>query len=82
MTLVTQAQRLGISPQALCDVEQGRRGISPARAYAWGEALQGDGQLWLQVATESLLEHDLRKLGMRARVKLFVRIYDEEVGAL
>ena len=60
------ARRLGISRANLCDIEKGRKLVSPQRAAAFAEKLAKSVHLWVQVA----LEDELRAAGLHFRVKV------------
>jgi len=60
------ARRLGISSANLCDIEKGRKLVSPERAALFAKKLKRLESLWVQVATQDLL----RASGLRYRVKL------------
>ena len=52
------ADKLGISKQHLCDVEKGRKVVSPARAWAWAKKLGYHPQQWAELALQDLVEKD------------------------
>ena len=60
------ARRLGISRANLCDIEQGRKLVSPERAARFACALNDSETLWIQVA----LEDELRESGFNFKVHL------------
>jgi len=39
LTLEVFAKRIGVSRQSLCDIEKGRKGVSPERAARWARLL-------------------------------------------
>ncbi len=62
------AKRLGVSKAHLCDIELGRRGVAPARAWGWGKKLGYSPEQFVELA----LEANLAKDGLRYKVKLEV----------
>lgn len=60
------AHNLGISVQALCDIEKHRRRVSPARAYRWAESLGLDGLSWFLPAAQDALGAALIEVGLAA----------------
>jgi transcriptional regulator with XRE-family HTH domain len=60
------ASRLGISAANLCDIEKGRKLVSPERAALFAKKLGRVEELWVEVATQDLL----RSCGLRYRVRL------------
>jgi transcriptional regulator with XRE-family HTH domain len=62
------AERLGISKAHLCDIEKGRRAVSPARAWAWGKKLGYSPEQFVELS----LEANLAKEGLKFKVKLEV----------
>lgn len=61
------AKTLGISKAHLCDIEKGRRAVSPARAYAWGRKLGYWPEQFVELAIQTGLDQD--KLPFRVRVE-------------
>jgi transcriptional regulator with XRE-family HTH domain len=59
-TATRMAKKLGITPQHLCDLEKGRRRVSPARAYRWAERLGYSGDAWMRLAVQDYLRKVLR----------------------
>jgi transcriptional regulator with XRE-family HTH domain len=55
-SLETMGQRLGISPGHVCDVEHGRRVVSPERAARWARLLGYDEKQMVQLALQGLLD--------------------------
>lgn len=66
MTQAEFSARLGITKQHLSDIENGRKVVSPERAYKWAKKL---GYMELQWA-ELALQDTLDKAHMRVRVHL------------
>lgn len=62
------AATLGISKQHLCDIEAGRKGVSPARAWAWAVRLGFVPRQWAELALQDQLERDGLK-GLRVRLE-------------
>jgi len=60
------AARLGISRVNLCDIEKGRKLVSPKRAAAFARKLGKVEPLWVQVA----LRDELRAAGLPFSVKV------------
>ena len=52
------AQKLRISKQHLCDIEKGRKVVSPARAWAWAKKLGYHPKQWAELALQDMLEKD------------------------
>lgn len=52
------AAKLGISKQHLCDIEKGRKTVSPARAWAWAKKLGYMPQQWAELALQDMVEKD------------------------
>ncbi len=52
------AAKLGISKQHLCDIEKGRKVLSPARAWAWAKKLGYHPKQWAELALQDMLEKD------------------------
>lgn len=52
------AHKLGVSKAHLCDVEKGRRAVSPARAYAWGRKLGYSPEQFVELAIQTGLDQD------------------------
>jgi transcriptional regulator with XRE-family HTH domain len=55
-TLKTFAKKLGVSIGHVCDVEKGRRGVSPERAAKWAKALGYPEALFVKLAVQSELD--------------------------
>jgi plasmid maintenance system antidote protein VapI len=55
-TLRTLAKKLGVSIGHVCDVEKGRRGVSPERAAKWARALGYPEALFVKLALQSALD--------------------------
>jgi transcriptional regulator with XRE-family HTH domain len=52
------AAKLGISKQHLCDIEKGRKTVSPARAWGWAKALGYHPKQWAELALQDMLDKD------------------------
>lgn len=52
------AEKLGISKQHLCDIEKGRKVVSPARAWAWAKKLGYHPRQWAELALQDLVEKE------------------------
>lgn len=52
------ASKLGISKQHLCDIEKGRKVVSPARAWAWAKKLGYHPKQWAELALQDLVEKE------------------------
>ena len=50
------ARRLGVSKSHLCDVEKGRKAVSPARAARWSQQLGYPESVFVQLALQSELD--------------------------
>ena len=66
MTLQSFAEKLGVSRQHLCDIEKGRRRISPNRASKWARTLGYSETLMVQLA----LQHMLEEAGLKMKVSV------------
>lgn len=66
MTLASFAEQLGISRQNLCDIEQGRRSVSPARAAAWARVLGYSEAQFVRLA----LQDQISEAGLELRVSV------------
>jgi transcriptional regulator with XRE-family HTH domain len=60
------ARRLGVSRSHLCDVEKGRKVVSPERAAAWAEILGFPPTVFVKLALQEQLD--------RAGVKMNVQV--------
>jgi transcriptional regulator with XRE-family HTH domain len=56
VTLEAFARRLDISRANLCDIEQGRKGVSPERALKWAKLLGYPEAAFVQLALQSELD--------------------------
>lgn len=52
------AEKLGISKQHLCDIEKGRKTVSPARAWAWAIKLGYHPKQWAELSLQDLLDKE------------------------
>ena len=66
MSQAEMARQLGLSRSHLCDIEKGRKLVSPARAAAFAQALGFHEAQWVQVAIEDML----RTSGLHYSVRL------------
>ena len=60
------AKKLGGSKSHLCDVERGRKAVSPARAAKWARALGYPESVFVQLALQS----ELDAAGLKYRVEI------------
>lgn len=65
-TLAEFAGRLDVSRQNLCDVEHGRRSVSPARAADWARALGYSEAQFVRLA----LQDQVSQAGLNFRVSV------------
>ncbi len=56
MSQVDFARRLGISKAHLCDIEKGRKAVSPGRAARFAKVLKHSRTLFVRLALQSQLE--------------------------
>ena len=63
-TLARFAGRLGVSRQNLCDIEQGRRSVSPARAAEWARVLGHSEAQFVRLA----LQDQVSQAGLNLKV--------------
>jgi transcriptional regulator with XRE-family HTH domain len=66
MTLDAFAKRLGISRQHLCDIEKGRRRVSPERAARWARVLGYSETTMVQLALQYMVE----EAGLKMKVSV------------
>lgn len=66
LTLEAFAKTLGVSRQNLCDIEKGRKGVSPERAARWARLLRFPEAQWVRLA----LQAELDAAGLKYRVEL------------
>ena len=66
MTLAEFAGQLGVSRQNLCDVEHGRRSVSPARAAEWARVLGHSEAQFVRLA----LQDQISQAGLSLRVSV------------
>jgi transcriptional regulator with XRE-family HTH domain len=50
------ARRLGVTPQHLCDVEKGRKAVSPERAAAWARELGYSEAQFVELALQAQVD--------------------------
>jgi transcriptional regulator with XRE-family HTH domain len=60
------AKKLGVSRQYLCDVEKGRRFVSPEQAVRFAQAFQHPPVVFVQLAIQDLI----RSAGLKYKVLL------------
>jgi len=60
------ARRLGVSRSHLCDVEKGRKLVSPERAAAWAKVLGFPPTVFVKLA----LQEQLDRAGVKMRVQV------------
>lgn len=66
LSQVEFAKFLKISKAHLCDIEKGRRFVSPSRAWKWGSKLGYSPEQFVQL----VIEGSLKKEGLHYRVTL------------
>ena len=66
MTLAEFAGRLAVSRQNLCDIEHGRRSVSPARAAEWARVLGYSEAQFVRLA----LQDQISRAGLKLRVSV------------
>lgn len=66
MSLSEFAKQLGISRSHLCDIEQGRRSVSPERAARFAHALDQSEAQFVRLA----LQDQVRSAGLRLTVEV------------
>jgi transcriptional regulator with XRE-family HTH domain len=66
LTLEVFAKRIGVSRQNLCDIEKGRKGVSPERAARWARLLGYPEAQWVRLA----LQAELDAAGLKYRVEI------------
>lgn len=66
MTLAEFAEPLGISRQNLCDIEHGRRPVSPGRAAEWAHTLGHSESQFVRLA----LQDQVSRAGLNLRVSV------------
>jgi len=57
ITQAAFARQLGISPSHLCDIEKGRKIISPERAIRFAEILQRSSEQFVRLALQELIDN-------------------------
>lgn len=60
------ARRLGVSRSHLCDIEKGRKVVSPERAAAWAKILGFPATVFVKLA----LQEQLDKAGVKMSVEV------------
>ena len=65
-TLASLAEKLGVSRQFVCDVEQGRRRMSGERAARWARKLGYVEAVWVQLALQAAID----SAGLKFRVRV------------
>ena len=66
LTLQACAAKLGVSRAHLCDVEKGRRTVSPERAARWAKELEHSEPLFVELALQAALD----AAGLKYRVNV------------
>ncbi len=61
------AKRLGITKQKLCDIEKGRREVSPAKAASFALKLGFPPEFFVDLA----LQDDLKKAGLKIKLRVY-----------
>ena len=67
MTQVEFAKSLGISRQVLCDIEHGRRFISPKKAAEYAKILGYSTNQFVRLCLQDLLDRD--NLGLKVNIE-------------
>jgi plasmid maintenance system antidote protein VapI len=62
MSQVVFAKKLGISPTHLCDIEKGRKGVSPERAARFAQILGYSENLFVKLALQASVDKANLKL--------------------
>ena len=57
MTQETFSKMLGISKSHLCDIEKGRKSVSPERAYNFAKILWTSPQLYVRLSVQAILDN-------------------------
>ncbi len=66
LSLAAFAEQLGVSRQNVCDIEQGRRAVSPARAAEWAKILGYSEAQFVRLA----LQDQIDEAGLALRVNV------------
>jgi len=66
MTAKELSGKIGISTQNLCDIEKGRKGVSPAKANEMAKALRLPPTLLVKLALDS----ELRDAGLKFTIEI------------
>ena len=66
MSQVEFAEQLGISKSHLCDIEKGRKLVSPARAAIFAKILKYSSEQFVRLA----LQDQVEKAGLKLKVKI------------
>ena len=61
------AKSLGISKQALCDIEHGRKSISPKKAAEYADILGYSRRQFVQLCLQDILDRD--ELGLKVDIE-------------
>ena len=67
-SFATMAKKLGVARGHVCDVEKGRRGLSPERAVKWARALGYPEAQFVRLALQNALDRAHIKLEVDVRV--------------
>jgi len=57
-SLTAFGQKLGLTPAKLCDIEKGRRTVSPARAAGWARTLGYSEPQFVRLAVQQQLDEE------------------------
>ncbi len=68
ISLSDMAEKIGISPQSLCDIEKGRRIPTPKRAAKIAQLIGEPEMFWVKLA----LQDELRKDNLNFKVSLSI----------
>lgn len=66
LSLAAYAAKLGISRTQLCDIEKGRKGVSPERAAKWAKPLMLSKERLVALALQAQLD----EAGLKLRVEV------------
>jgi len=70
MSQVEFAKKLGISKQHLCDIERGRKNVSPGLAAAYADRLGYLPQQFIQLALQGIADRDGLKIFVEVKTQL------------
>ena len=66
MTQVEFAEHLGVSKSHLCDIEKGRKSVSPQKAAEYADTLGYSQEQFVKF----ILQDELRKAGLKLKVEV------------